>query len=91
MANDVTREEKERRFDEALDKLQRTLEAGGGACHPAASVQRGLGQYSTTKIAVPQRPTYSSTASSMLQDPKRGCSAPGHRIGNKGTDDQSAI
>jgi hypothetical protein len=30
MAEDTTLEEKERRFDEALDKLQRTVEAGGG-------------------------------------------------------------
>ena len=30
MAEDITLDEKERRFDEALDKLQRTVEAGGG-------------------------------------------------------------
>jgi hypothetical protein len=31
MAEDITLEEKERRFDAALDKLQRTVEAGGDA------------------------------------------------------------
>ncbi len=30
MAEDIALEEKERRFDAALDKLQRTVEAGGG-------------------------------------------------------------
>jgi hypothetical protein len=30
MADDITLEEKERRFDAALDKLQRTVDAGGG-------------------------------------------------------------
>jgi hypothetical protein len=29
MAEDITLEEKERRFDMALDKLQRTVDAGG--------------------------------------------------------------